>query len=193
MGKSRPVLRALLAADARLFWPVVGGLVIAAALLARLIYGLHSASALEAAAMGGELAFHRDAVARIGELDRRGSEARARLEKAERGLLAARADGSGVAALHEAFRACAARSGISISSGRALPGKAQGSYTRIPAEFQFRADVGQLRELLSRMQGSPVMMGMKGIRIKTMGAGEPGRLDVTMVVEAAMRPAPGAR
>ncbi|MBI2400274.1 MAG: hypothetical protein HYV23_04345 [Deltaproteobacteria bacterium] len=107
--------------------------------------------------------------------------------EAEKRLIAGNKPDAGVAVLQEAFRACSARGGIVVASGRALPAVKQGSYLRIPMEFQFRADVQQLKELLSDMHSSPVLMGMKGVKIKSRGASDPGRLDVSMVVEGAMK------
>lgn len=106
--------------------------------------------------------------------------------EAEKRLISGKEADTGVAALQQAFKACSVRNGIFIASGRALPVVKQGSYLKIPMEFQFRADVPQLKELLSDMQSSPVMIGMKGVKIKSRGASD-GRLDVSMVVEGAMK------
>jgi hypothetical protein len=106
--------------------------------------------------------------------------------EAEKRIISGKKADAGVAALQEAFRACSVRNGIFVASGRALPAMKQGSNLKIPMEFQFRADVPQLKELLSDMQSSPVLMGMKGVKIKSRGVSD-GRLDVSMVIEGAMK------
>ncbi|CAG1064997.1 hypothetical protein BAC1_00570 [uncultured bacterium] len=181
------ILKALTGLSPRLFRMVVATFFLAAILLGKLIYNFHSNSAEEAELKKEELALYSSLTERLGELERLKTDGETKLMEAEKRLIAGKKPDAGVAVLQEAFRACSTRNGISIASGRALPALKQGSYLRIPMEFQFRADVMQLKELLSDMQTSPVMMGMKGIKIKSRGASDPGRLDVSMVVESAMK------
>lgn len=190
MAMAGQVLKALCGLKPRLFWMVIGMLALAAILFGKLVYNFHSRSVQQAALRAGQLANYRDITARLNEFEVQKNDGEARLMEAEKRLIAGKKADAGVAVLQEAFRTCSARSGIAIASGRALPAVKQGTYTRIPMEFQFRADVLQLKELLSGMQASPVLMGMKGVKIKSRGASEPGRLDVSMVVEGAMKTLP---
>lgn len=165
-------------------------LALAAILSGKLIYNFHSSSVEEAALKTGELAMYRELTARLAELEEEKIEKGRALMEAEKRLIKGNEADAAVAVLQEAFRACSIRSGISIASNRALPAVKTGSYVKVPMEFQFRADVVQLKELLSGMQASTVLMGMKGVKIKSRGASEPGRLDVSMVVESAMKHKP---
>lgn len=183
-----PVLKTLSKASPRLFWMLLGILSLSAILFGKVVYNFHSSVVEKTALRSEELAAFKDLTARLDEFQRQKIDGEAMLMEAEKKLIAGGKADAGVAVLQEAFRACSVRNGISIASGRALPAVKQGSYLKIPMEFQFRADVLQLKELLSDMQSSPVLMGMKGIRIKSRGTSEPGRLDVSMVVEAAMKP-----
>lgn len=181
------VLKFLTAASPRLFQLIIASMVLAAILFGKLIYTFHAGAAQEAALKKEELAAYASLTARFGELRKLRMDGEEKLMEAEKRLIPGKKADAGVAMLQEAFRACSGRGGISIASGRALPAVAKGSYLMIPMEFQFRADVLQLKELLSGMQTSPVLMGMKGIKIKSRGASEPGRLDVSMVVEGVMK------
>jgi len=171
----------------RFFRLVIASFLLAAILLGKLIYNFHSSAAEEAELKKEELTLYASLTGRLGELERLKKDGEAKLMEAENRLIAVKKSDAAVAVLQDAFRSCSVRNGISIASGRALPALKQGSYLRIPMEFQFRADVLQLKELLSDMQASPVLMGMKGIKIKSRGASDPGRLDVSMVVESAMK------
>lgn len=187
MVRPGSVLETLCAGAKRLFWISILILALAAILFGKLIYNFHSSSAEQAALKEEELAMYREMTERLGELKEQKEEKGAALMEAEKKLIKGNEADAAVAVLQEAFRACSVRSGISIASNRALPTVKQGSYVKVPMEFQFRADVMQLKELLSGMQSSPVLMGMKGIKIKSRGSSEPGRLDVSMVVESAMK------
>jgi Tfp pilus assembly protein PilO len=187
MPTIKSILKVLTGASPRLFSTVIVSFLLAAILFGKLIYNFHSSAAEEAELKKEELALYASLTGRLGELERLKADGEAKLMEAEKRLMAGKKPDAGVAVLQEAFRVCSVRNGISVSSGRALPALRQGSYLRIPMEFQFRADVMQLKELLSDMQSSPVLMGMKGIKIKSRGASEPGRLDVSMVVESAMK------
>lgn len=181
------ILKSLAAQSPRLFRMVIASMVLAAILFGKVIYTFHSSATAEAALKKEELAAYSALTARLGELQKLKADVEIKLMEAEKKLIAGKKADAGVAVLQEAFRACSVRSGIVVASGRALPAVKQGSYLKIPMEFQFRADVMQLKELLSDMQSSQILMGMKGVKIKSRGASDPGRLDVSMVVEGAMK------
>lgn len=187
MPTTGSILKALSGLSPRLFRMMIAAMALVAILFGKLIYNFHSSAASEAELKKEELAAYATMTARLGELEQLKTDGEMKLMEAEKRLISGNKADTGVAVLQEAFRACSGRNGISIASGRALPAVKQGSYLKIPMEFQFRADVLQLKELLSSMQSSPVLMGMKGIKIKSRGASEPGRLDVSMVVESAMK------
>lgn len=188
MEMPRQVLKLLSGMSPRLFWMVIIISGLSSILFGKLVYNFHSSVVEKTALRSEELAQSRELTARLDEYQSQKNVGEAMLMEAEKKLIAGGKADAGVAVLQEAFRACSVRNGISIASGRALPTVKQGSYLKIPMEFQFKADVLQLKELLSDMQASPVLMGMRGIRIKSRGTSEPGRLDVSMVVEAAMKP-----
>lgn len=181
------ILKALAAASPRLFRMIVISMALGAILFGKLIYTLHASAAQEAALKKEELAAYSSMIARLGEFQKLKADGEIKLMEAEKRLIPGKKSDAGVAVLQEAFRACSGRNGILVASGRALPTVKQGSYLKIPMEFQFRADVRQLKELLSDMHSSPVLMGMRGVKIKSRGASDPGRLDVSMVVEGAMK------
>lgn len=181
------VLKSLAAASPRHFRMVIASMALGAILFGKLIYTFHASAAQEAELKKEELAAYSMLTARLGELQKLKANGEIKLVEAEKRLIPGKKSDAGVAVLQEAFRACSGRNGILVASGRALPAVKQGSYLKIPMEFQFRADVQQLKELLSDMQSSQILMGMKGVKIKSRGASDPGRLDVSMVVEGAMK------
>lgn len=188
MGPFRSIPEFIDKMSPRLFRVTAVSIALAAILFGKLIYNFHSGAEARIELRREELAAYAKLTGRLAELRQLRTEGELKLMEAEKRLIAGKKPDAGVAVLQEAFRNCSTRSGISIASGRALPSMKQGSYLRIPMEFQFKADVTQLKDLLSGMQSSPVLLGMKGIKIKSRGDSDPGKLDVSMVVESAMKP-----
>src|SRR3972149_1718254 len=105
----------------------------------------------------------------------------------EAGLLAADRPATGAARLQEAFAALASKKGVAIVSQRALAAIPADYYIRVPVEFRVTTGLAELKELLYELRGSSVLMGASYIRIKAAEHGAPARLDVTLVVEGAIR------
>ncbi|WKZ32073.1 MAG: type II secretion system protein GspM [Thermodesulfobacteriota bacterium] len=164
---------------------------LAAALVAFLAAGsvseYYSGMKEEARLKSGELVVWADLVDRADELEELVEKKTEELQKLEEGLLPGTTPSLGAAHLQGAFRDHSARSGIRISSERALKTVDRGRYVGVPVEFRFRAGISELKELLSDMKGSSPAMGVRSVRIRSRGEREPGRLDVTLVVEGVIR------
>ncbi|MBI1912592.1 MAG: hypothetical protein HYS21_11405 [Deltaproteobacteria bacterium] len=109
-----------------------------------------------------------------------------RLLKMEKGLLDATKPSMAAAMLQETFKAFSSKKGITITSEKALNYSEKGRYIKIPVEFQFRAGLAELKDLLYDIKAAPVVMGVKEIRIKSPRQNEAGRLDVSLVIEGAI-------
>lgn len=105
----------------------------------------------------------------------------------EKGLLDADNPSIGAALLQEAFKSYTVKKGIAVSSERALPFSEKGGYRLVPVEFQFRANLEEFKGLLFDIKSSPLVMGVKSVRIKSSGRGGPERFDVSLVLEGAIR------
>lgn len=156
-------------------------------LLIRAGYSYHVATMSEIEARVGD---YEAAISMVGmeeELKKRKESGEKRLMELEKGLLKADKPSTGAAMLQEAFKALTVKKGITVASEKALPHSEQGIYVRVPVEFQLRAGLPQLKDLLYEMSGSAYIMGVKKIRIKKAGQGGPGALDVTLTVEGAYK------
>lgn len=119
------------------------------------------------------------------ESGKTGKAAEEELMEMEKGLIQAGNPSFGAAILQESFEAYAGKMGISVSSGRAMQPVEKGRYSRIPVEFKFRTDTARLKGLVEEIQGSPLVMGIRSVKVKRDEKG-PG-LEVLMVVEGAVR------
>ncbi|MBW7956979.1 MAG: hypothetical protein H3C68_03720 [Deltaproteobacteria bacterium] len=150
------------------------------------VYKYYSGMKEEARLRSGELVIWADLVDRADELEELVEKKRGELQRLEEGLLPGTTS-LGAAHLQSAFRDYSARSGIRIISERALKYVDRGRYVGVPVEFRFRAGISELKELLSDMKGSRLAMGVRSVRIRSRGEREPGRLDVSLVVEGVIR------
>lgn len=153
------------------------------------VYEYYSGLKEEAELMSGELVIWADLVNRADELEELVDQRKGELENLENGLLAGSTPPLGAAHLQSEFRDYSAKSGIKIISERALKAVDRGRYAGVPVEFRFRAGISELKELLSEIKGSPVVMGVRSVRIRSMGEREPGKLDISLVVEGIIRKA----
>lgn len=110
-----------------------------------------------------------------------------RARKLEDGLLGADKPSVGAAKLQEAFKSLASKRRITVTSERALPVVYADRYARVPVEFKFKAGLSDLTDLLYEIQASTVLMGVRSVSIKAAESGGPSVLDVTIVVEGAIR------
>lgn len=128
--------------------------------------------------------------AREGELTK-GKEASLEMISAlEKGLLNADTPAMGAVLMQEAFKTYSIKKGIRIMSERALPAAESGVYMKVPVEFQFKAGVAELKDLLLDIRSGPILMGVKAVKIRSLSQG-PG-LDVSLVVEGAIKKRKGA-
>lgn len=105
----------------------------------------------------------------------------------EKGLLGAVQPSIGAAELQEEFKNYSSRRQIVITSETALSFEEAGDYIKIPVEFRFKAELWRLSDLLYDIQASPLLMGVKKLRIRSPEEREPTMLTVTIVVEGAIR------
>ncbi len=110
-----------------------------------------------------------------------------RVSGLESGLLATDKPSIGAAMLVELFKIFSSHRGISITSEKVLPFKDAEIYVRIPVEFQFKAEMYQLKELLFDLESSSILAGVRDLRIKAANMKSSGGLDVSMVVEGAIK------
>ena len=109
-----------------------------------------------------------------------------RIMEMEKGLLGASNPAVGAALLQEAFKSFASKKGIAVASERALPASGQGVYRKVPVEFQFKANLEELKGLLDDVSASKTVMGVRSVRVKSPERGA-GRFDVSLVLEGAIR------
>ncbi len=112
--------------------------------------------------------------------------AESRVGALEKGLLDAKRAPVGAAMLQRAVREMSLRRGITIKSEKALQTIESGSYVKIPIEVQFAADTTQIKNLLYDMLSSPLIMGIKSLRIKS---NNERRLELVLTIEGAIRKA----
>ncbi len=105
----------------------------------------------------------------------------------EKGLLGAEQPSIGAAELQEEFKKYSSKRKIDITSETALSFEEAGDYIKIPVEFRFKVELWRLSDLLYDIQASPLLMGVKKLRIKSPEDREPTMLTVTLVVEGAIR------
>lgn len=165
--------------------PVAAAAAIAAATAA--VYAYHSAASEEMEAKMELYRSYADSAEAESVVYAKKQARDASVKELEAGLLDAARPSAGAALLQEAFKGLASKSGVTVTSGKVLPHAVAGRYVKVPVEFQFRAGLKELKELLQSMDGAPVLMGVRAIRIKSPEGAGSGRLDVTLQVEGAIR------
>lgn len=108
-----------------------------------------------------------------------------RLKILEEGLIDADKITVAAAVLQNSFKSLARKHGITITSERPLKATDSGAYTKVPVEFQMKAALPELKELLIELRSMSPMAGVGSISIKQ---GQNGSmLDVVLVLNGAMR------
>ncbi|MFQ5353313.1 MAG: GspMb/PilO family protein [Thermodesulfobacteriota bacterium] len=105
----------------------------------------------------------------------------------EKGLLKAQKPSIAAAELQEAFKKILARKNIIISSENVLAFEESGEYIKIPVEFHLKAELGQLTRLLYDVRLSPLLMGVRSMHIRTLSAADNAIMNITLVLEGAIR------
>jgi hypothetical protein len=160
--------------------------VLASLLAARAVYNYHMAVLEEIASSADRYAAFQSMLERAGELRGLQEANELKLRALEGGLLSADTPPIAAAKLQEAFKALVSKKNIAVISERALPAVNADRYARVPVEFQVKAGMSEIKDLLYEIQASSVLMGVRSLRVKAADAGGPGSLDVTIVVEGAI-------
>ncbi|MBI5885123.1 MAG: hypothetical protein HZB85_00865 [Deltaproteobacteria bacterium] len=105
----------------------------------------------------------------------------------EKGLLAAERPPVAAAKLQKAFREISKKRGVVVSSERMLPFSEEGVYLKIPVEFQFRAEMYQVKDMMYDIISSPMVIGVRRLKLRPEDSRNPIMLDVVMTVEGAMK------
>lgn len=150
------------------------------------LYKSHSEAREEIAAKTELLRGYSEVLAKEGELFMLKKSAEASFTELEGGLINADRPSIGAAVIQQAFKGLSSKRGISIASERALPHREEGAYLALPVEFIFMAELGTLKGVFNDMRSSPMIMGVKAVRIRP-ASGKDGRLEVSLVVEGAIR------
>lgn len=124
---------------------------------------------------------------RGGDVSRLKARSEARIKERENGLLKAAKPSVAAAELVESFKALSSRKGMVIASQRGLPVSDKAGYITVPVEFQFKTGLTQLKNLLYEIQSSPVLLGVRELKIKVPEQNDNGRLDVRLVVVGAIK------
>lgn len=184
------LIRAIISAmesDRRLL-PASGIIILLAALLIwRAGHNYHVSAVEEMADRAEQYSALRSMLERADEFKALRKSYDERVMNLEKGLLGPDKPSTGAARLQEAFKALASKKNVSVTSQRVLNAIPEDRYIRVPVEFQVRAGMPQLKELLYDIQTSSILMGVKRLSVKAAESGAPGSLDVTMVVEGAIR------
>jgi len=186
MGSAPGRIQAMIKKNRRL---VAGSAVIfalSALLVIEALHGRHIARKAEIAARAEAYVSGPEASLRGPQAERRIQSAEERITEMEKGLLGAGNPAVGAALLQEAFKSFASKKGISVASERALPASENGGYRKVPVEFQFKANLEELKGLLDDVSASKTVMGVRSVRVKSPDSGA-GRLDVSLVLEGAIR------
>lgn len=152
--------------------------------------GLHSQHITRKAEIEARAESYRSAstvLLRGAQVEKLKKSAEKKIAAMEKGLLDADHPSIGAALLQEAFKSYTVKKGIAVSSERALPFSERGGYRLVPVEFQFKANLEEFKGLLYDIKSSPLVMGVKSVRINSSGRGGPERFEVSLVLEGAIR------
>jgi len=170
---------------------VVPGIVAIGVLVLLLIlkwgYARHQESLAEIAAYREALQTSTVMLARTDDIKERIEANRKRLKALETGLLKAARPSMAAAELQEAFKRLIAGKNITIRSESVLSIEETGDYTAIPVEFHLNTELRDLAKLLYEIEASPLVMGVKSIHIAVPYSGDKAAVNVTLVVEGAMK------
>lgn len=155
-------------------------------LIAREGFQYHAAAKEEIALNAERYEAFRSVLDRAGDLGKLQKNDTERVREFENGLLGADKPATGAAKLHEAFKTLAMKRGVSISSVRPLTPVYTDSYAKVPVEFEVKGTLSNIKDLLYDVRTSPVLMGVKSLKVR---ADQEGTivLDATIVVEGAIK------
>ncbi|MFI5305430.1 MAG: type II secretion system protein GspM, partial [Nitrospiria bacterium] len=110
-----------------------------------------------------------------------------RINDLETGLLNGEKPNVAVAELQEVFKSLSSRGKVIVTSQKQLPFVERGAYTKIPVEFTFKADLGQLKDILYEIENSKTLMGIRMLHIRTSDREEAGKEEIVMLIEGAIK------
>jgi len=126
-------------------------------------------------------------VAKSAEMQNSIAVGKKKVEDMEKGLLKADNPSLGAAVLQEAIKKIASKKRIQIRSESVLTVEEAAEYIKVPVQFQLEADLTQLTRLLYEIQSSPLLMGVRTMRINGQSRRNQGLLHVTLVVDGAIK------
>ncbi len=166
--------------------------VLALLLLLRWGYNHHSSSLAEITAYNDLLQTSSSIVERGDDVKNLISLEKKKIASLEKGLLKAKKPTIAAAELQESFKKILVKKNISIDSENVLNFEEAGNYIKIPVEFHLKAELKQLTSLLYEIRLSPVLMGIKSLNIRSIAARDQAKMNVTLVLEGAIKNKEGA-
>lgn len=158
-------------------------LVVLGLIVFREVYRFHAAASEEIDLKKESLSILASSVEKIsesgGEVDP--SE---RLKRFEKGIIVAERPSIAAAVLQRSFKTIASKNDVTVASERPLKPLEAGAYLKVPIEFKLKADIPGLRGLLQDLQTSSPSAWVDSISMRKI---EGGALDITLVIESAMR------
>ncbi len=184
-------LRLLITENPRIFpgMVIIGVLVIL--LVLRFGYARHRENLEEIAAYREALKASSLMLARSDGIKTRIEAGEKDLKALEKGLLKARGPSMAAAELQEAFKRLTTGRDITIRSENVLGFEDAGQYMKIPVEFHLKTALSELTRLLYEIEASPLVMGVRSMHITVPYSRESGDINVTLVLEGAIRKGKG--
>jgi type II secretory pathway component PulM len=114
--------------------------------------------------------------------------ANARVDRVSARLLTAAAPAVAASELQKLVKDMAAEATTEIRSERILPPEERGELLEIPVEIAVSAEIRQLVDLLSRVEGSQKLLTVKDLRVRVVNVSQPRELLATLTVSGFILP-----
>jgi type II secretory pathway component PulM len=128
------------------------------------------------------LARRLDLLARRAQIAAELESANARVERLNARLLTAASPAVVASELQKIVKDMAAEARTEIRSERILPPEERGDLLEIPVEIAVSAEIRQLVDLLSRVEGSQKLLTVKDLRVRVVNVSQPKELLATLTV-----------
>jgi type II secretory pathway component PulM len=129
-----------------------------------------------------------DLLARRGQIAAELESANARLERVNARLLTAAAPAVAASELQKLVKDMAAEARTDIRSERILPPEERGELLEIPVEIAVSAEIRQLVDLLTRVEGAQKLLTVKDLRVRVVNVSQPRELLATLTVSGFILP-----
>jgi type II secretory pathway component PulM len=129
-----------------------------------------------------------DLLARRGQIAAELEAANARLERVNARLLTAAAPAVAASELQKLVKDMAAEARTDIRSERILPPEERGELLEIPVEIAVSAEIRQLLDLLTRVEGAQKLLTVKDLRVRVVNVSQPRELLATLTVSGFILP-----